>query len=459
MKSLNTHILVLTFLYIFGIHSSITLAQHISHEAIPSPSDDFIMLLEGEVPVTHIDSIDQFNPGHTHQVPWSDSYWPIYKGLIATRYQMSNHPNSGGWSTYYNHYQNHPAHTLIRSGRIDELSPAEKYDLLIGDSSWSLTQYMWNRGRTALNKHGAVASWTGICHGWAAASQLGIPRAQTPITMTDVTGQHQIHFTIFDLTALTSYYWSKSGEKSFFVGNRCKSHSPRRNENGRVVDEKCFDNNPMTWHLGVTNRVGKVGKSIIMDTSVDSEVWNYVVDNYHFIYFNPQSLEFSSQLQDAIVQRADFRHDRFQATRAPETVFIVGVIMDVFHPGAISPHKGTPSLQLMERKRFIYDLELDQNKNVIGGEWHSLNRPDFLWGYSELSNPFLHPQRGDFIGELNTKVAEAAKSASHRGRVFGPLLNMLIAKSNGVQFPGSEIGTRESHPHSHDPREYESTDR
>lgn len=449
MKSLNTYTMLSILFYIFLFTATKTRAQTISHEALPGSGDDFISLLDGEIPSLNIEEVDHFNPGLTNQVPWSDSYWPTYKGLIASRYQMGSHPNSGSWTDYHNHYLRNPAEQLLSSGNISQLSPAEKYDLLIGDRNWTLTKYMWQRGQESMRKHGVVASWTGICHGWAAASQIGIPRAERSVTVTDLSGRYTIPFSVFDIMALTSFYWSKSTERTFFVGNRCKTPNPPRNENGRITDESCFDNNPMTWHLGVTNRVGKYQKTVVMDTSYSTEVWNYVVDNYHFIYFNPQTLEFSSQLQDAIVLKEDFRHDRFQATRSPDTKFIVGVIMDVFHPGAITPYQGVPSLQRMDWKRFMYDLELDSNKNVIGGEWHSKDRPDFMWGYSEQSNPFLTQDPSQFATHVNAAVASAALSSSKRGRVYGPLVNMLIAHS---------ISESETIPNAENTREVTSTE-
>ncbi len=438
MKRLIQQILIVAVANLF--FTTPTLTQSIEPEAVPGENDDFLVLLEGLPATTNIDELDlSFTKGVTSQKPWSDSYWPVYKGVIASRYKMQSQPTSSRWQDYYNHYERNPAEGLIAAGQIDKLSPAEKYDLLIGDRNWSLTKTMWKRGQDAMRTHGVVATWTGICHGWSAANNVGIPRPENTIILTDVTGRHEIPFTAFDLMAYVSYYWSKPPVESFFVGNRCKT-AIKRTPEGRISDPKCFDNNPMTWHLGVTNRVGKIKKSIIMDTSSNTEVWNYVVDNYQYSYFNPQTLEFSSQLQDAIAVREEFRQDPFHNFRSDRTKFLVGVIMDVFHPGAISPHDGIPSYRRLEYKRFIYDLELDENMNVVGGEWHTKEHPDFMWGYPDGNNRFddpnyIHTILPDerltpaSVSMIDPALATSALEASQKGRILSELLDKLIALS------------------------------
>ena len=50
------------------------------------------------------------------------------------------------------------------------LSPAEKYDLLVGDANYGLTKQMWNAGKGYHDRYGSVESWMGYCHGWAPAA-------------------------------------------------------------------------------------------------------------------------------------------------------------------------------------------------------------------------------------------------------------------------------------------------
>src|SRR6185503_367905 len=74
--------------------------------------------------------------------------------------------------------------------------------------------------------------------------------------------------------------------------------------------------------------------------------------------------------------------DPFQAHRGPKTRYIVGVMMDVFYPIATEPDtQHAASIILYDTETMIYDLELDQNMNVVGGEWHSPEHPDFIWTF------------------------------------------------------------------------------
>ena len=53
---------------------------------------------------------------------------------------------------------------------LDFYSPAEKYDLLVGDPKFTLTNLTKSNGFKWEEEDGTVAQWMGICHGWAIAS-------------------------------------------------------------------------------------------------------------------------------------------------------------------------------------------------------------------------------------------------------------------------------------------------
>lgn len=400
----------------------------------PGFTDHFTPLLEGHAALTQIFSLQAYNQAQVIREPYSDSYWPTYRGLIATRYADPNSPNTKSWPTHHQFYLSHPSASYVSSGRINQLSPAEKYDLLVGDSEWTLTKHMWKRGQDSMNRFGFVPTWTGICHGWAAASQVGIPPPENKVTVLDVTQTRTITFTQFDIMALVSYLWANAPGENHFVGRRCRSQNPERVDD-RIIEGACFDNNPMTWHLASVNRVGVMGKSFIMDTSNNSEVWNYVIDRYHLTYFNPASLEYSAVLQDSIISVEEFPHDPFKLFRAPGTKFLVGVMMDVFHPGAVSPHTGKPTKQLLESKRFIYDLELDENMEIIGGEWHTKDHSDFMWIYPERYNPFLFEDQfklldpNPLVPPADESVAAQARATSSRGRVLSEIVYRILHRS------------------------------
>lgn len=396
-------------------------------------TDDYRAIVGAGSKVINAVTIDQgLTAGDVDIDPWSDSYWPTYKGGIAARYADPSQPRTNSWSSYHGHFLSRPPSAVLASGNISQLSPAEKYDLLVGDSSWALTRAMWEKGAQAMREWGVVATWTGICHGWAGATHVGVPRPDKGVTVTDVHNRYSIHFYPFDIMALVSYHYSKLGAGDLFTGRRCRNPAPRR-DGDRVIDGACFDANPMTWHLTVVNRLGAQKKSFVMDTSANTQVWNYSVDSYQMSYFNPLTLEHSAVMEDATIAVQDFPNDPYKKYRSAKAKYIVGIEMDAFHPGAITPHSGLPLRQNLERKHFIYDLELDANMNIVGGEWHTDTAPDFIWRLPEDSNPFNSPTYGNSLNQsqpvVTAGLAETARRASQNNRLVPDIIFRLLHRS------------------------------
>ena len=106
--------------------------------------------------------------------PWSDTYWPLYSGAAAWRY-ADDDLWAYNWKDYWDFsFVTKPVSSYVGSER-DNLSPSEKYDLLMGDSSFSLTQNAWNSGKYYYDRYGNVQRWMGLCHGWAPAAYM-LPR-------------------------------------------------------------------------------------------------------------------------------------------------------------------------------------------------------------------------------------------------------------------------------------------
>ncbi|MBI2711992.1 MAG: hypothetical protein HYX41_03865 [Bdellovibrio sp.] len=132
--------------------------------------------LVDQLRLTSLQAIEQngLMTSRLSESPWSDDYWPIYTGVIAKRYADPNFPFSKNWN------QNR-WYILNSACSIDNLSPAEKYDLLVGDPNWTLTVAMANDG--AKYGGGNVETWMGICHGWAPAAFM-LSRPQNAVTLT-----------------------------------------------------------------------------------------------------------------------------------------------------------------------------------------------------------------------------------------------------------------------------------
>ncbi|MCI5209969.1 MAG: hypothetical protein D3910_14495, partial [Candidatus Electrothrix sp. ATG2] len=206
--------------------------------------------------------------------PWSDDYWAIYLGMLGHRYADSRFPGSWDWKVNLDYIQDNPALRIVESGNrdaVNQLSPSEKYDLLVGDTNMTLTGKMWDAGKTYYRRNGKVEPWMGLCHGWApAAYMLARPTAAATVLAAD--GKTFITFYPSDIKALATLLWAKVRTTSRFIGGRCNDKDPAVDpQTGRILSQKCFDTNPGTWHLAVVNQIGASRRSRVLDATSDYE--------------------------------------------------------------------------------------------------------------------------------------------------------------------------------------------
>jgi hypothetical protein len=324
--------------------------------------------------------------------PWSDDYWAIYLGMLGKRYADPGFPKSSDWKVNFDYIQRNPAAAVLASGNqqaINTLSPSEKYDILVGDRNYSLTQQMWEEGRFIYQRYGHVEGWMGICHGWAPAAYM-LDRPVNPVTVLAADGRTWLTFYPSDIKALASLLWAKAAPRAKFIGGRCNISNPQVDpQTGRILAQECFDTNPGTWHLAVVNQIGVSRRSMVMDATFDYEVWNQPVLAYSYTYFNPASNMATGSLAAATIAKAHFTNDRFAAYRGSQTDSIVGIEMNVEYIVETRPSHSAPDgphRDGVNMATYRYDLELDFSGRIIGGEWHGNQNsdppwahPDFLW--------------------------------------------------------------------------------
>lgn len=316
--------------------------------------------------------------------PWSDDYWALYLGVLGRRYADPDFPESSDWKENYDYIASNRAAGILSSGdadAIDRLSPAEKYDILVGDPEFTLTRQMWDEGRRYYDEYGHVESWMGICHGWApVAYMLERPTSAVRVIAADGT---PLVFYPSDIKALASLLWANVRTHSRFIGGRCNDKDPKQDpQTGRMVSSECFDTNPGAWHLAVVNQIGVSQRSFIIDATFDYEVWNQPILSYEYRYFNPQTMQSSDSLDGALVPIGDFDNDRFADYRSSATATVAGIAMDVAYMVETRPsHNQTDSHANddMNHVRYVYDIEQDAMGGIIGGEWYTNLHPDFLW--------------------------------------------------------------------------------
>lgn len=421
---------------ILNLLAATALTTAVSPFSEPMRDDDFKIFLDKQSYVSNIFALQQtrLTQGHTQYEIWAGSYWPIHQGLLGLRYADPLFPKSKDFLENYNDHMLRPPETLVFSGQINRLSPAEKYDLLVGDQNWTLTKAMWARGQKTLIQYGSVPTWTGICHGWSAAVHMGVKAPRQSVVVTDVSGQHAIEFYRQDIKALMSYLWAESSTDSIQAGNRCRQDIVLKDPYQRPIDASCLDSNPMSWHLAVTNRVGMQQKSFVMDSTTGSEVWNFAVKGYDYSYFNPRTFETTHNIKAALEPVENMTADKFKIHRSPRAKYIIGVSMDVFIPSLVTPAVNEGRNDRTKSYNFVYDLELDESYNVIGGEWHSSSRPDFIWSYSTTGRAMTAEdltlnESWDLDSRLPDSYAAKAKEASQKGKVLSRIAEALLNES------------------------------
>ena len=120
---------------------------------------------------------------------------------------------------------------------------------------------------------------------------------------------------------------------------------------------------------------------------------------------------------------------------------IVGVSMGVSYTVETRAEKtlsDDKSFDQISYVRFRYDLELDQEGRIIGGEWHDFARPDFIWTPDSerraLSNADALVQETGSPWKTDQKsIPEAWRplipEASKRGIPLGFIVEELIERS------------------------------
>lgn len=390
--------LVLLVIIIFVVIASKAFAFEEWHS-----SDDPFKLVQSTL-LTNILEAEQrgLNQGQVQTQPWSDHYWPTLNGGIAWRYQSHN-------------------------GNVNTLSPAEKYSLLIGDHTNLLSKTLISR-----SKEQGIENWMGICDGWAAAS-LMLPKPQRPVQLIAADGVTPITFYPADIQALASHAWSFDNYyKKRFIGNRCQEVKLARDQNHRIIKQECRDSNPGTFHLALLNQVGIKKKSFIMDISKDHEVWNHPVVSYRVKFFNPETLIESSSLRSSVLARNKVSSDIFSRHRSSKAAYIVGVSVSVEFSTINTPIASSgPTQNQTKTMNFIYDLELDSNYNIVGGEWQDGTIPDFLWLPEENAKLIAF---GDHLIQSNWDISkplpqdwqQGALSGLQYGIVLGHIVNKIF---------------------------------
>lgn len=278
--------------------------------------------------------------------PWTDTYWPSNQGGIANRWNDPSRPNSFSYPL-----AKRPDLATMTLKEMQKLSPAEKYDIYMDRLDYPLVRS--ERSRTSPEN----PSWFGLCHGWAPAS-LNFDEPH-PIKVQSRSGI-TVSFGSSDIKALLTFS-QQYGQNSRMVGNRCgRESSPNAPYSN---DPACRDINAGSFHIIVANQIGIQKMGFVADVARNAEVWNQPVFGFN-----------SSKVSET---------NRPNRNAAPGTVKIITIETRMFYIAELGanwdarPFETYPSQASV--KAFSYNLELNRQGEIIGGEWLSDERPDFVW--------------------------------------------------------------------------------
>ncbi|HXH31479.1 MAG TPA: hypothetical protein VNJ01_11745 [Bacteriovoracaceae bacterium] len=367
------------------------------------------------------------NQAKTKTQPWGGYYWALDQGGIANSYMDSNFlsnldPGRRDWKDNVKDYKKraqelHPRIYTLSEDQLAKLSPSEKYDILLGDTTFDLTNKVWahteNWGHkkkwaylSAIDMPAGyvtkplsgdllkIASWEGICHGWALAAG-NTPRPEKTVEVTLPNGK-KMPFYPTDIKALVSLLWANSNVQNdvIFEGKRCNSKKTVRDDRGRYLEPECADVHPGVFHAAVVNIVGLEGRSLVVDKSAEFSIANQPVAGYQLEYFNPRNGTAGPLAKSLIALQQYASEDPFAISRNGEATHIVGVNMKLQYTKWESPKKGKTNSQKkdgMGEMEFNYDLEINLQGEIVGGQWRvkrngdssffgrTTGQPDFFW--------------------------------------------------------------------------------
>ncbi len=305
---------------------------------------------------------------------WSETYWPSNKGGIAFRW---SHPDPQPFK--YKLYTKAELQKMSAK-EISLLSPAELYDISQGDYNYTLTK------RVLRESSPKDLWWEGICHGWAlAASNYPEP---APVTLVNKDGI-KVSFGSSDVKGLLAMHDAYNYKGTYAqVGRRCNAMGKVEGEGDErdafpnpplpeiANTDDCRDVNAGAFHVSVANLLGIHSRGFIADVDRFNDVWNQPVTSYSSTIVGEEAVspedrangvERKIRVQTKFTYGEELKFWSAEAEAAGSKNFV-----------SKKPVTGTVH-QEFRHKNYEYIVELDFNGNVIGGEWVTETRPDFMW--------------------------------------------------------------------------------
>lgn len=285
---------------------------------------------------------------------------------------------------------------VSKMSRFDmaKLSPAEKYDIFVGDYNFPLTKHVLQVTRPD------DAYWEGICNGWSSAAiEFHEPEAKSVRNKDGIV----VDFGSSDIKALLNFYHdaitSNVNTQRYSVvgrvGIRCETAFPKEawfigrdgNEyykeivNGEIkvyrVPDVCVDMNPGAFHVVMGNQLGLKNESFVAEMVRDNEVWNQPVFKFESKILRTTTSNIRKNATPGTVRQLTMETELFYSNDGGRIFWGTDVPEDEFYAWW-EPTNGTSNFRTASKK-MKYHLDIDRYGMIIGGMWLSYERPDFVW--------------------------------------------------------------------------------
>lgn len=284
--------------------------------------------------------------------PWAGNYFPMTKGGLAHRWAG---PPEQKKKTK-EQWQQQADLDKLSPEEISRLSPAEKYDLWVGDKELSVTRHELNyRGPL---RPTPVQDWEGFCNGVRCAG-INLPEPTAPITVKNPNGV-EITFQPADLKAL-------AGASYFYVENYAQIGTPSAKGAAEAQPH------PVVFDIALRAYLADNKKAFVIDSNLGPEIWNESVIGY------------KREVKRAAVSSL------WRRFMNPGVHSVVRVSTQLETLGEISiENSNKPTKEavaagkMMKTTKLSYLLYLDKNGRAVDGRWENgslggQRGVDFAW--------------------------------------------------------------------------------
>lgn len=228
--------------------------------------------------------------GASARIGWAASYWPYYEDGINARWQ-GNHILSPAekYDKAFNNWSEPDGFMDLQKWNSWTCEFDQAYYDAIGPAaSWTNRNkgtYLAHNGidddddgvadadecAQDRSEYDGLESWWGICHAWAPAAIM----EDEPLRAVERNG---VRFEVSDIKALLIQQYDSTG--AYLVGGRCNDREIERDDTGRVTSTECRDLNAGSWHVIVTNLLGKHSRPFVIERTAGYQVWNQPLVGY-----------------------------------------------------------------------------------------------------------------------------------------------------------------------------------